>query len=87
MPTFYHVTTKRAWKSIQEEGLQPGQSGVAGPGIYMASTVDKAQRRSRNGGSVVLEIQTEGQPEKCGGGKGNYVVYDSSQIVSVARYN
>ena len=68
------------------EGLQPGQDGVAGPGIYLASSIESAQRRSRTHGSVILEVETHGNPNKCAGGKGNYVVYDPQQIVSVTRH-
>ena len=86
MPTYYHVTAKKAWKNIQMEGLKPGQDGVAGPGIYMASSIESAQRRSRNNGSIILEVETDGYPNKCAGGKGNYVVYDPQKIVNVTRY-
>lgn len=85
MPTYYHVTTKKAWQNIQSEGLKPGKNGVAGPGIYMASSIESAQRRSRNHGSVILEVETDGYPLKCAGGKGNYVVYDPQKIVYVTR--
>ena len=53
----YHATNARAAASIRTFGFKCGLTGLAGGGIYFATSEADAKRTSRHGSAVVLECE------------------------------
>ena len=53
----YHATDARAAASIRTFGFKCGLTGLAGGGIYFATSEADAKRKSRHGSAVVLECE------------------------------
>ncbi len=53
----YHATSASAAASIRAGGFRCGSSGLAGGGIYFATSEDDARRKSNHGNDVVLMCQ------------------------------
>ena len=53
----YHATNASAARSIRANGFQCGRIGLAGGGIYFATSEQDASRKSNNGRDVVFKCQ------------------------------
>ena len=53
----YHATDAAAAVSIRANGFRCGSSGLAGGGIYFATSEQDASRKSNHGNDVVLTCQ------------------------------
>jgi hypothetical protein len=55
----YHATDAAAAASIRANGFRCGSSGLAGGGIYFATSAQDASRKSNHGKDVVLTCQLD----------------------------